>query len=206
MHTPLMNILHMHILLRTHFTGPQHRKQKIRFNFCLCCIGAGLLFTACQPASKSTKEETVLQAENTTPKKENEQLRQEKPDLSGHAPAAHATAAGSLSFLEGLKGKYPHQIKLFDNEVLRPRLRKMLGSEYDFMIHVWEVETPIEIENGLLYAWGMQAHSGGDPGAVLMADLRKDVLYVAIRKDARVKVYSEDGSAVPQRLQDWADE
>lgn len=42
----------------------------------------------------------------------------------------------------------------------------MLGSQYDFMQIIWEVETPIEITNGLFYAWGMQAHSGGDPEAL----------------------------------------
>jgi hypothetical protein len=56
----------------------------------------------------------------------------------------------------------------------------------------------------MMYTWAMQAHSGGDPGAVIMADLNKDVLYVGIRENGEGKLYSEDGSEAPQRLKDWA--
>ena len=82
----------------------------------------------------------------------------------------------------------------------------MLGPQYAFVKSIWEVETPIAITNGIFYAWGMKAHSGGDPGAVLMADLNKNVLYVGIRKNKDEKFYSEDGSMVPQKMQEWADE
>lgn len=37
-----------------------------------------------------------------------------------------------------------------------------------------------------------------------MADINKNILYVGIRKDEQVKIYTEDGSKAPQRLQDWA--
>jgi hypothetical protein len=39
-----------------------------------------------------------------------------------------------------------------------------------------------------------------------MADLNKNVLYVGIRKNKDEKFYSEDGSMVPQKMQEWADE
>jgi hypothetical protein len=52
----------------------------------------------------------------------------------------------------------------------------------------------------------MQAHSGGEPGAVLMVDFSKDVVYAGIRENGDEKLYSEDGSDVPRRLREWADE
>ncbi|MDJ1480689.1 hypothetical protein QNI16_09355 [Cytophagaceae bacterium YF14B1] len=158
---------------------------------------------ACMPATKSESDNNseLLQKENELLKKENEILKKEN---DSKASASTQSDKASLSFLTELNGKYPHNIKLLDNEVLKPRLQKLLGSQYDYMVSIWEVETPIEIENGLLYTSAMQAHSGGDPGAVLMADVTKNVLYVAIRQDGNAKVYSEDGSAAPQRLQDWA--
>jgi hypothetical protein len=170
-------------------------------------VFAGL--TSCtQPAqSESDRNSEVLAKENEQLKQENERLKQEQ--LSARIPEgqdAAASAAGSLSFLTSLKGKYPHDIQLLDNDVLKPRLQKMLGAQYDYLKSIWEVETPIEITNGMLYTWAMQAHSGGDPGAVLMADISRNVLYIAIRKDAKVNVYAEDGSAAPQRMQDWAEE
>ena len=82
----------------------------------------------------------------------------------------------------------------------------MLGSQYDFMKNIWQVEIPIAINDGFFYVWAMQAHSGGDPSAILMADIENNVLYVIIKKDEHNVLYSEDGSTLPKRLQDWADE
>ena len=68
------------------------------------------------------------------------------------------------------------------------------------------MESPIEIEDGLFYAWGMQAHSGGDPSAVIMVDFNRNVVHVGIRRDKNTKIYSEGGNEAPQKLRDWADE
>tara|TARA_R110002049_G_scaffold40270_2_gene122855 strand:+ start:687 stop:1301 length:615 start_codon:yes stop_codon:yes gene_type:complete len=116
------------------------------------------------------------------------------------------TISNELSFLNAFDKKYPYEIKLLDKPVIKRRLEEMLGPQYAFVKSIWEVETPIAITNGIFYAWGMKAHSGGDPGAVLMADLNKNVLYVGIRKNKDEKFYSEDGSMVPQKMQEWADE
>jgi len=116
------------------------------------------------------------------------------------------TTSENLDFMKKLNGKYPYEVKLLNNSVLKKRLKKMLGSQYDYMKNIWEVQSPIEINNGLFYAWAMQAHSGGDPSAVLMVDFNKNVLYVGIRKDKQEKIYSEDGSDAPQKIQDWANE
>lgn len=82
----------------------------------------------------------------------------------------------------------------------------MLGAEYEYLKTIRDVETPIEIEDNLFYSWGMQQHSGGDPAAVIMADLNKNVLYVGIRKNGKVTLYSEDKSEAPQRLKDYEKE
>lgn len=108
-----------------------------------------------------------------------------------------------LKFLYDFEGKYPNSINLLDNVIIKQRLQKMLGDKYDFMKSIWEVETPVEIKNGLFYSWGMQAHSGGNPEAILMADIKKNVLYVGLRDGDKVNVYSEDGSTAPPRLLDW---
>lgn len=172
--------------------------------------------TSCNQTSKSdNKEKSLTEKENELLKKENELLKKEqglnqkavKPTTDNQTAKQQQSenaVSDNLDFLNKLDKKYPYEIKLFDNPILKNRLKKMLGSQYDFMQIIWEVETPIEITNGLFYAWGMQAHSGGDPSAVLMADINKNILYVGIRKDEQVKIYTEDGSKAPQRLQDWA--
>jgi len=114
--------------------------------------------------------------------------------------------ANALAFLNTYDKKYPHDISLLDNDTLIPRLSKLIGPEYSYLKNIWQVETPIEVNKGMFYAWGMQAHSGGDPSAVLMADINKNVLYVGIRKNGEEKIYTEDSSKAPQRLLDWANE
>ena len=174
------------------------------------------ILTSCNHTSKSDdKDRALTEKENELLKKEIELLKKEqelnqkavKPTTSNQTTKQQLSdnaVSDNLDFLNKLDKKYPHEIELLDNPIIKKRLKKMLGTQYDFMKSIWEVETPIEISNGLFYAEGMQAHSGGDPSAVLMADINKNVLYVGIRKDEQEKIYSEDGSNAPQRLQDWA--
>lgn len=111
---------------------------------------------------------------------------------------------GDLTFLKKYNGKYPHDVKLLDHPIIKKRLTKLIGKQYDYLKKIWEEETTIEINNGYFYASAMQAHSGGDPGAVIMADFKKNVLFVGIRKYQNVRVYSEDRSKAPQRMLDWS--
>ena len=87
----------------------------------------------------------------------------------------------ALEFLKETKGKYGFDVKIFENEVIKPRLKKILGDDYEGYSEAYEVQTPIEIDNDMLYLWGMQAHSGGDPGIVFMADIKKDLIYAGYR-------------------------
>lgn len=119
----------------------------------------------------------------------------------------HTKGKGDLSALQFFKGKYPYEIKLLKNPALKTRLRELLGTElYAYVKQIRQVESPIEIEDGLFYSWAMQAHSGGNPSAVIMIDFEKDILYVGIRKNNISTLYSEDGSAAPQKLNDWSNE
>ena len=110
----------------------------------------------------------------------------------------------SLDSLKSLNGKYAFEIQLLNKSYLKNRLSEMLGSEYEYMKSIRDVETPIEIKNNLFYSWGMQQHSGGETAAIFMANLQKNVLYVGIRKEGKETLYSEDNSKVPQQLTDWA--
>lgn len=166
---------------------------------------ATFILTSCNQSSESEDTTRPLsEKENDLLQKGNEPLQNEQ-ELHRRKvqQQVDTTSADNLNFLKLLDKKYPFEIKLLDNPMLQPRLKKMLGSQYEFMKGIWEVETPIEISNGFLYAWAMQAHSGGETSTVLMADIDKNVLYVGIRKDNKEKIYSEDGSDAPQKLKDW---
>lgn len=116
------------------------------------------------------------------------------------------THVSSLVFLMNFKGKYPYDCQLFDNQVTGPRLKQLLGGRFDFVKSIWNVETPIEINDSVLYAWAMQEQSGGDPSAVIMADIPADKMFAAVRENGKVKLYSESDSICPDRLKQWARE
>lgn len=113
---------------------------------------------------------------------------------------------GLLEFLSKYNGKYPFEVKLLNNPTIKKRLQHLLGvQQYTFVKEIMEVETPIEVKDGLFYAEGMQAHSGGDPSAVIMADILKDILFVGIFKDGKASFFAEGNAEPPLKLKDWAD-
>lgn len=118
---------------------------------------------------------------------------------------ASTKPSNDLDFMRAYNGKYTYDVKLFDNTRFKGRLRKLLGTQYNYFIKsIWQVEIPIKIENDFLYSWAMQAHSGGDPAATLLADLHTNTLYIEIIKDHKTTLYAEDGStAIPKPLADW---
>lgn len=121
---------------------------------------------------------------------------------------AFATTApeSALLFLMNFNGKYPYDCQLLENPVTGPRLTKLLGERYDFVKSIWNVETPIEIQDSLFYAWAMQENSGGDPSAVIMADINKDCLFVGIREQGKVTLFTEGDMPYPERLKAWSKE
>ena len=118
----------------------------------------------------------------------------------------HGKHATDLRFLKRYNGKYAYGEKLFDNAVLKARLQKLLGKKYRYFTKkIWQVETPIRTEKNFFYAWAMQAHSGGDPSATLLADMKRNILYVEISNGNEITTYAEDGSKiVPEALEQWA--
>src|SRR5580658_881909 len=102
---------------------------------------------------------------------------------------------GDLDFLRKYNGKYPQEVKLFKNPVLKKRLQKLMGNQFNYLTEeIFQVETPIRVEGNFLYAWAMQTHSGGNPSAKLIADLGKDKLYIEILKDNKTLLYAEDSA------------
>ena len=127
-------------------------------------------------------------------------------ELNQRVAKLSAKDIGNLDFLKKFNGKYPYQVKLLDHPKLKERLKKMLGSQYDYIKKIWEVGAPMEINKRLFYAYGGQAHSGGETGVILMADIENNVLFVGIRNEGKEEFYSEKEINVPKRMQEWANE
>jgi len=101
----------------------------------------------------------------------------------------------NLSYLKRFDGKYPNEVKLLSDKLLAKRLRVLIKNKYQFLLKTWAVETPIEIKNNVLYAWGCQEHNCDNTNFIIAIDLKKNVVYVGIRQHDIVNTYSEDGSS-----------
>lgn len=104
------------------------------------------------------------------------------------------TNANSLEYLRTFNGKYPYDIKLLDEKLLSKRLKSLLKDRFFFLKKTWAVETPIEVNNNTFKAWGCKQHFCDSTNFIIVVDFKKNVIYVGIRDNENIKVYSEDGS------------
>ncbi len=113
-------------------------------------------------------------------------------------PATPALSATLKKFV----GKYPYEVKLLDNPALKERLKKLLGPDFAAMKANWNVETPIEIENGIFMASACQQHNCADNRYLMFVDLEKDNINV-FHIENGTQTYAEHGKIVlPKKFED----
>jgi hypothetical protein len=113
-----------------------------------------------------------------------------------------SNAAPTNQNLSRYVGKYPSE--LFRRESsLKTRLRKLLGTNYQFFFNRLQTEMPIENDGGVLIIQGCMAHQCTIEVSVMAIDLANDKLHVAIKSAEFRKMYklwSESEAAVPAAL------
>jgi hypothetical protein len=65
-----------------------------------------------------------------------------------------------------------------DLVALAGRLRALLGERFATFVENTGVQSPLLEEDGILYVTGNKQHSGGTDAAALVADLRRDAIWV----------------------------
>lgn len=103
----------------------------------------------------------------------------------------YAKTLPELFSMNSFIGKYPTQIKLFENEILKNRLKNINRFDYDALITNWNTETPISIENQIIHASGCKAHNCPSNGYELFIDLKNDNINIYYFRDNTLKVYTE---------------
>ena len=88
-------------------------------------------------------------------------------------------------------GKYPTQIKLFENEILASRLKKINRLDYDALVANWNTETPITIEDDIVHSSGCKAHDCPSSGYELFIDLKNDNINIYHFRGNTLRVYTE---------------
>lgn len=102
-------------------------------------------------------------------------------------------AKQGLFFLEDLEGKYPTEEKIFENKVLKSRLKKLKRLNYDLLVQNWNTETPITIENHIVHSSGCKSHSCPESAFELFVDLKHDNINVYHFSNNTLRVYTEKG-------------
>lgn len=146
-------------------------------SLCLCC-----LIAACQ--SPISKEEVNVET---------------------NTPVTTAAPGSPCLFLLNFKGKFSYDCQLLENKITGNHLRELLGVRYEYLKSIWEVEVPIEIQDSVLYTQAYLQNSGGDQGAVIMIDIKRDLYSVGVLEKGKVNLYFDDSTFYPDRLKYWVE-
>lgn len=90
-------------------------------------------------------------------------------------------------------GKYPHDIKFFEDKSITGRLKKLAGAQYDEMIKNFNVESPITSEKAIYKLSGCKQHDCPGYATHIYYDAKNDNLNVSIDKNGKVTDFAEKG-------------
>ncbi len=96
-----------------------------------------------------------------------------------------------LDYLRKYAGKYPVDVKLLEDPRLSPRLEKILGNRFMFVMDTWAVESPIEIRGDKFIASACQQHNCGNTNFIIVADITANKISVGVREEGKTKTYTE---------------
>ena len=113
-------------------------------------------------------------------------------------------ASTSLAYLKNYNEKYPGEVKLFSKPQFVNRVKAVIGTRYATLKKYWDVESPIEIIGDNFIAYACRPHNCDITNFMIIYDFKNDKMYVGIREDEKAKTYSENGSPIPARLDEWA--
>src|SRR5690554_6459629 len=125
----------------------------------------GILLHGCSSQNKEEDHETIeVLIEDVLAAEKRKHMRSDKQEGFEH--------------LIVFKDDYPAEVGLFQDVQLTSRLANLLGSDFSDFQKLWEVETPILIEDNVLYTTGCEQHNCFANQFILIIDLEKDNLNV----------------------------
>ncbi len=110
-----------------------------------------------------------------------------------------------LEFLRSMKGKYAHDVDLLNIDIINQRLKKLLGDKFNFISDISEFgpSSPINVDNDIFSSNTCQQHNCYYTNYIIVADIKKNLLYVGIREEEYVNIYSENEDDIPGILRNW---
>ena len=150
-------------------------------------VGAFVLSLCVISCKKETKTESSVNTDT---------LGAVTPKDSVSAPKNDSVAAPpsrSTDIITKNVGKYPHDIKFFEDKIITERLKKLVETQYDEMVKNFNVESPIAFENGIYKLTGCKQHDCPGFATSIYYDAKNDNLSVSIEKNRKVIHFDEKG-------------
>jgi hypothetical protein len=110
--------------------------------------------------------------------------------LKGIAKATQK--AGKWALLQTEIGKYPNDLKLYDDSAITPDLKTLLGDKFATFKRNMEVSGPLQRDR-ILYVLGNKKHQGGKDAAYLLIDTENQKLEVGLWENGKLTTYASPG-------------
>ncbi|RQO41496.1 hypothetical protein DBR39_02365 [Chryseobacterium sp. KBW03] len=107
--------------------------------------------------------------------------------------ASPSAASGATNIITKNVGKYPHDIKFFEDKGITERLKKLVGTQYDEMVKNFNVESPVTSDNGIYKLTGCKQHDCPGYATSIYYDAKNDNLNVSIDKNGTATDFAEKG-------------
>ena len=114
----------------------------------------------------------------------------------------NSNVISNLEVLKKYNNKYPHEVKLLENQNLVRRLKNILGNRFMFLKSTWGPESPIEVNGSIFKSEACERHNCGNTNFIILIDFVSDNLCVGIKEEGKIKTYSEKGNC-PNEIQMW---
>lgn len=81
---------------------------------------------------------------------------------------------------------------LLTESILSPRLKNLLGTDYDQMVKYWNTETPFTKQGSILHASGCKQHDCNTYSYDLYIDIKNNKINIYKFSESKLTVFAED--------------
>jgi len=129
----------------------------------------------------SCKKETVKSVPTT-----------DSTSIITHALQSDSAIINPSDTLNDLVDKSVIGTQFLTKSSLAPRLKKLLGADYDQMVKYWNTETPFEKQENILHAWGCKQHDCSIYSYDLFIDVKNNKINVYKFEKSKLTIFKED--------------
>jgi len=129
----------------------------------------------------SCKKETVKSVPTT-----------DSTSIITHALQSDSAVINPSDTLNDLVDKSVIGTQFLTKSSLAPRLKKLLGADYDQMVKYWNTETPFEKQENILHAWGCKQHDCSTYSYDLFIDVKNNKINVYKFEKSKLTIFKED--------------